>query len=378
MLRWIPLISLLLSTSPASALIYGRDDRQEAAATWARPFSGAVLLMTSKTFIVDEGDPDFVKLDFLAASGDGSFISLCPGQKFAEQATAGINCSGFLIAPDLLVTAGHCVVPYGKTEGRSTPTCDDFIWIADFAYGADGKAPALERWPRRKIFECAEVIEGQNPDFSSTEFKPPVFGDDYALVRLKTPVTDRAPLKMSSDFRIQNEIYILGYPLGLPQKLAGPARVTDGNFAKFYATNLDAFMGNSGSPVLGRDGLVQGILVRGYPDDFVTDQKECYTMNACDEDGLRCTENSDFFANGEHVQRLDVIHAALAKYQGRPAPSVKNAPAMIALAPLFRRPLAAGLMSPASAKSLAGARPRTFIDPNRAPQFTPIKEGRGR
>lgn len=363
MFRTLLAVLIVLGAPAAPAMIYGTDDRREALTSWAKAQAPAVLLMTGKNFIVDEGDPRFVKLDFARAAGENSLINLCSGQRFAEQLTAGINCSGFLIAPDLVVTAGHCIVPYGRSESRATPGCTDFVWIADFALPADGSALKVDRWPREKIFECAEVIDGQNPDFSSPRFAPPVFGDDYALVRLKTPAAGRTPLELSRELRPPRQLHVMGYPLGLPLKVAGPARVLDEGFAKFYSANLDTFMGNSGSPVFDEKGLVHGILVRGYPEDFVSDGAECYTQNKCSESGDRCDEASDFFATGSHVQRLGVVHAAVAKYRGLE-------PALVAgWRPLFTPPARAGLFTPARpSASLTGARNQTFIDPNaRAP-----------
>ncbi len=344
---------------PAFAMIYGTDDRQEALLSWAKPHAPSVLLMTSRNFVIDEGDPEFVKLDFQKASGESSMINMCANQRFADQLTAGINCSGFLIAPDLVVTAGHCIVPYGRSERKETAGCSDFVWIADFAQPANGTPLNVDRWPREKIFECAEVIDGQNPDFSSPAFAPPLFGDDFALVRLKNSVPGRTPLTMSREFKAPRQLYAMGYPLGLPLKLAGPARVIREDFTKFYSANIDTFMGNSGSPIFDEKGLVHGILVRGYPEDFVSDGGACYTMNKCNESGQRCDEASDFFATGSHVQRLGVIHMALAKYRGDDAPLVAS------LRPLFTPPVRAGLFTPPrSGRGFLGSKNQTLIDPN--------------
>ena len=59
------------------------------------------------------------------------------------------------------------------------------------------------------------------------------------------------------------EIYIIGHPFGLPMKVAGNARVEsiDDNY---FRASLDAFRGNSGSPVFRADTHAAiGIYVRG-------------------------------------------------------------------------------------------------------------------
>lgn len=372
------LLGVLHLSCPAQALIYGTDDRQEALRTWAKPYAKSVLLMAPKNYITDSGDPEFVKLDFEKVSGEASLINQCSNEKFAQQVTAGINCSGFLIAPDLVVTAGHCIVPYGSRERIETPGCAGFVWIADYAQDPFDQLLQIDKWPRAKIFECAEVIQGTNPDFSSKEFAPPLFGDDYALIRLKKPVTDRRFLKMSEKPLLPGQspslLYVLGYPLGLPLKLAGPARVIDYGFEKFYSTNLDAFMGNSGSPVMDDTGLVHGILVRGYPDDFLTNAASCYSLNSCNEAGTTCKEMPSFFPTGEHVQRLNVVFAAWRKYEGVDQP-IASRPAF------FKAPVLANMMfsaRPKTPRPMEKARPRTLIDPNQSFSVKPRAGGHPR
>lgn len=349
------LFSSFLKPEKSQALIYGIDDRREALSSWAKPWAPAVLLMASKQFVIDDGTSDNVALDFAKVSGDGSLVGLCSKERFSQQASAGVNCTGFLIAPDLVVTAGHCISPYGRTDRAVTPACSDFVWIADFVVNSKRGADALEhdpkKWPRSKIFECAEVIEASHPDFSNPEWAPPVFGDDFALVRLKTKAIDRPVFKISESTRPAPQLYSLGFPLGIPLKLAGPARILDNNFEKFFAINLDAFMGNSGSPIFDAQGLVHGILVRGYPSDLLEQTSSpCGLVNSCNETGTRCQESSQFFATGEHVQRMQPLLEAVNKYQGRETQVAKadTAPSTI---PWLQRPA-------------SKARPRTFIDSN--------------
>ena len=47
---------------------------------------------------------------------------LCEGERFKDQANYS-NCSGFLVAPDIVVTAGHC---YQGNE------CTTFDWVFNY------------------------------------------------------------------------------------------------------------------------------------------------------------------------------------------------------------------------------------------------------
>jgi len=64
------------------------------------------------------------------------------------------------------------------------------------------------------------------------------------------------------DIGFGTEVYMIGHPSGLPQKVAVNASVRSLEGAAYFYTSLDAFQGNSGSPVFDRNtGEVIGILV---------------------------------------------------------------------------------------------------------------------
>jgi hypothetical protein len=62
-------------------------------------------------------------------------------------------------------------------------------------------------------------------------------------------------------------VHIIGHPSGIPAKYAPGATVRDNTPTTFFRANLDAFGGNSGSPVFdSATHEVEGLLVRGATD----------------------------------------------------------------------------------------------------------------
>ncbi len=211
------------------------------------------------------------------APGD---INFCPGTRFVEQPNPSM-CSGFLIAPDVAVTAGHCL---------DLPNfCEDFKWVVDFKVDPlTGKAG--QDIPEENIYSCKKVVSGALDMMSAK---------DYALIQLDRRV-DREPLTIRSESMVSDNqsLVVIGNPSGLPTKVAAGARVRKNEHEAFFVANLDTFQGNSGSAVFNAEtGVVEGILVRGE-EDFVPDfSKMCVKTNVCKEDDCR----------GEDVSRMTSI-----------------------------------------------------------------------
>jgi V8-like Glu-specific endopeptidase len=194
---------------------------------------------------------------------EGPDEGLCAGEPFAEQPT-GPFCTGFLIAPDLVATAGHCI-----TEEWQCPFTAFVFGFAIGTLGGEANTSGLE------TYRCSAVVESvARYAFESDG----TFQDaaDYAVVRLDRPVPNRAPLVLRRDPRVAvgDRLVVIGHPFGLPLKVAdgGEVRSIAGTF---FQANLDISGGNSGSPVLDGNSLeVAGILVRGPFDDMAFDQEQ--------------------------------------------------------------------------------------------------------
>lgn len=175
-------------------------------------------------------------------SADG--MGFCADTKFAGQPHLA-NCSASLVAPDIILTAAHCVED--AKEG-----CGDFKIVFDYALGEDLKVISKEQ-----VYDCKKVLYHN--------FDPTMQADDIALVRLDRKVTDRVPVKVSKEYlRLSEELTMIGYPLGLPQKADEEGHTTSVDIKnKSFKHNVDTFSCNSGGPIFNKKGEQVGVLVRG-------------------------------------------------------------------------------------------------------------------
>ena len=224
--------------------------------------------------------------------------NLCTSEAFAQQPTAP-NCSGFLIGPDLIVTAGHCYKSMGTPEG----TCKSYAWVFDYAMTSAGANPT-KNISLNNVYLCKSVVHAQLDD-----------KNDFAIVRLDRKVVGREPLKLRTTGKISDKasLLVIGHPSGLPTKISDGAKVTLNTLPSTFSTTLDTFAGNSGSAVFDAvSGQVEGILIQGktdYRPSIATNPGSCQVVNKCDENGNNCTAGVDVgpVASGEVVYRIQQI-----------------------------------------------------------------------
>ncbi len=313
MSRFRALLFLLVSLGQwqASAAIYGSDNRRdiERSPRQIQELSRSVLMMIPKTALQKQGEVTI--LDALPLSHELSW-NVCSEDPHARQLSVQPACTGFLVAPDLLVTAGHCMIWMGEVEQKNqetitTPFCADFMWLTDFQ---TRQGQVETRLTEDRLVGCKNVLYAH-----SREIAPHQFQIDAAIIRLDRPLNDRPVLKISqTPVRRGEALSMLGYPNGLPQKWTDQGFVLTMDHPHFFRTSLDAMNGNSGSPVLNQKLEVVGILVRGYPEDYRYDEaRTCRVLNRCDQQGAKCSEVSPIDRPGEHVQYIDVLRRFIQK-----------------------------------------------------------------
>jgi V8-like Glu-specific endopeptidase len=296
-------LTLAVNAQAGINVIYGKDNRQDVYQT-----SNALhkKLAKSTAGMINVGH-------FAKAATEGYFDlkstptleraqNICPGEAFSQQSVAPI-CSGFLIAPDTIVTAGHCY----KAQSTPEEACKNYAWVFDYDMSSASDVPG-RNIPVSNIYLCKEVIAAE---LSATR--------DFAVIKLNRPVVGRGALKIRTSGKISDStsLVVIGHPTGLPTKISAGGKVTRNTEATTFATNLDTFHGNSGSAVFDANtGFIEGILIQGKV-DYVPSKKDdlrsCLVVNACDDNGNSCLSGAQPgpVSYGEVVQRAEVIAAVI-------------------------------------------------------------------
>lgn len=265
-----------VATTPK--VIYGQDDRLdvfESSDNLMKELSlSTAVQILNRNLIETSSGVYTVKAETLAESG------MCKSERFANQMTAG-NCSGFLVAGDKLVTAGHCI--------NSDYDCQNHYWVFDFANKE--KEEKSFTFGKEQVYRCSKIIERKKDSYSQA---------DYAVLKLERVVTGRTPLKYRTEGKPADDAVftVIGHPTGLPTKITSAADMRNNTNPIYFVTNADTYGGNSGSAVVdSRTGIVEGILVRG-------DQDYTRTEDGC----LGSVYRPQAGGRGEDVTRITIIN----------------------------------------------------------------------
>jgi V8-like Glu-specific endopeptidase len=199
--------------------------------------------------------------------------NVCADVNFAQQPVAA-QCTAFLVGTRFMATAGHCEDEIPAVNMR-------------FVFGFRGEGTFRDRFSKDDVYDGVRYV-------SKTVAAP----EDWAIIELDRDVVGRTPLvpDRSHPVQVNDAVYIIGHPEGLPLKIAGHAKV-NAVLTNAFSTDLDALKGNSGSPVFLQSthkviGLL-GIAINGYQS-----VGDCNVIQACAAsrtdgcDGEGCTKIS--------------------------------------------------------------------------------------
>lgn len=273
--------SVAVASSTASIdVIYGEDNRKDV-------FEAApafIELSKATAAMIPAANLKALRGEIQISGGTLQSRGICKKERFSQQISAAL-CSGFLVAGNKLVTAGHCI--------KSEADCSAYKWVFD--YKVDSSEQGAITVANSSVFSCKKIISRKLETFTK---------DDYALIELDRSVTDRHPVKFRKAGKVAkgDAIVVIGHPSGLPAKVADGANVRS-LAGKYFQANLDTYGGNSGSAVFNvKTEEVEGILVRG-DNDYVKSPEGCMVSNVCKNDGCR-GEEVTFITNIPELKNL--------------------------------------------------------------------------
>ena len=162
-----PAHAYVAPSGPLTQVIYGDDDRID---TYLETdpqrlaLSGPVCALVSTSRLVGQGNGSFTLQTFAWTVGGRP---ACAEEPFGSQPVSAF-CTGFLVAPDIIATAGHCYDSSDFADVR-------FV----FGFRMLNSQTAATTFAANQVYSGVELL---GRELDST-------GADYALIRLDRPVT---------------------------------------------------------------------------------------------------------------------------------------------------------------------------------------------
>ncbi|NHA03491.1 trypsin-like peptidase domain-containing protein [Mucilaginibacter sp. HC2] len=233
--------------------------------------SVAIVVDRSRLIKVSSG---YYQID--ASRSLGAIYQLCPGEAFKDQPVLGTG-TAMVTGKMEMLTASHVFA--GSLSN----------YAVVFGFEIYNKTGGL-----KQLISTDSVFFPKKIMRSSAELDISMFSVDREL--------PAPPLVWSTvvNPRLSDQVYMIGHPYGLPKKVSANASIVANNELAFFYTSLDAFEGNSGSPVFDlNNNQVIGILVGGET-DFIWNGT-CNVSNIC----------SIPYCPGEKVVRITAIRNLL-------------------------------------------------------------------
>lgn len=324
----LPLFLMTLTAFSARFGIYGSDERLSP--SWSQSqkildILPAIGARVHKAYIRDKRDGTVT----LQGAKVSRRHNVCPNERFAQDVSVA-SCSGFLVAPNILLTAAHCLTPKKISpfiklwesifwqsprmqrkvnHRRALRECQDFSWVFNFNdvhnnLEINGSF-IFHNISKEYVANCEDILFFKNNEEQS---------QDYVLVKLDRSIPVE-PLSFSEKLVDRSgdlgDFIMIGHPLGSPAKISHCPDCPVQNNRKYFRIPIDAFVGNSGSPVLDENYKVLGILRGGSKDFNDARSGQCKTYYKCSRVNNPLDENclgEQILKIPNRIKRLTNLH----------------------------------------------------------------------
>lgn len=250
-------------STETTAVIYGEDSRQEISPALAELAQSVAVIFPNNRLRQFNSEYFLLNSKSLRDSE-----KLCPGERFEYQPILG-TCTGALVGPDLVLTAGHCV--------SAPEVCKTYA----VSFGWDLKKAQTGILAKKEIFHCKRILEIQDNPYQ---------GLDYALIQLDRKVN--APILKIHKGGITEKLLSLSHPHGLPLKADyATAYEPYKHSTNMFKVQVDTSHSSSGSPLFNNRKEIVGVLSMGNMDfadaSYRVQGETCRRIEVCK--GYECT-----------------------------------------------------------------------------------------
>jgi|GEM_PF-6967123 len=221
--------------------------------------STCVVAIISMDNLEEVGD-DYIIYNYFSLQ---ERLGLCHSEQFTDQPSVAIG-TGFLLDSTHVITAFH---------NLQNDNIKNLRLVVGYELYKNTRVPQL-------IFKKDNVYKLDSIVYSS-------YQHDYVVVTTKQVIKNRTAASLNTLPINYSRVVLhtIGYPLGLPMKVAKSGRIKQVS-KEYLLCSLDCYVGNSGSPVFNSyTGQVVGILLGGEID--LVRNGNCYETKKCG--GVKCS-----------------------------------------------------------------------------------------
>lgn len=164
--------------------IYDVDDRKDYYEVG--PEIKEIMDSSVSLFLADKIQENDDETSTLLTQTFGDAKDLCDDERFRNQ-PLGAFCSGFLVAPDIIATAAHCIFNRMIVDNAGNANIHKIRFVFGFHMDNEGKAFTVVK--KTEIYNAVSII--------GHELDPN--GSDWALVRIHKPVTNHKVVKVRTE-----------------------------------------------------------------------------------------------------------------------------------------------------------------------------------